>query len=188
MEVDLENAGLLFPTVATMAVTIDEKEEPNIITLGWAMKTSHDPPMVAISVKPSRYSHELLEEAREFVLSIPTMDIVEELHYCGRHSGRDAQKFQEMGLTQMAAKKVKPPLIKECAANLECKVISTLTTGDHTIFAGEIVAAHVQDDLFDDERNCLDLDKAKGIVTHSDEYRVVGKVEAYKLNGEMRKA
>lgn len=182
----LSDAGLLFPTVATLVTCIDEKGKANIITLGWSMKTSGDPPMVVISVKPSRYSHELILRSGEFVLAIPTMEIVEALHYCGRHSGRDIDKFKETELTPVPAEKVGPPLIKECSANLECKLVSHMTTGDHTIFVGEVVAAHVNEDAFDEERKCLDLDKAIAIITHSNEYRAAGSVRAYKLNGDIK--
>lgn len=182
----LRNAGLLFPTVATLVTCVDEEGRANIITLGWSMKTSGDPPMVAISVKPSRYSHELIVSSGEFVLAIPTLEVVEALHYCGRHSGRDVDKFKETGLTPLPAEKVRPPLIKECAANLECRLVSQMTTGDHTIFVGEVLAAHINETAFDEERKCLDLDKAKVIVTHSNEYRTVGSVGAYKLNGDIK--
>jgi flavin reductase (DIM6/NTAB) family NADH-FMN oxidoreductase RutF len=182
----LENAGLLFPTITTLATCIDEEGRGNIITLGWSMKTSGDPPMVAISVKPSRYSHDLIEKQGEFVLAIPTMGIVEEVHYCGRRSGRNVEKFKETGLTPLPAEKVRAPLIKECPANLECKVVSKLTTGDHTIFVGEVVAAHVDEAAYDEARHCLDLDKVSAIVTHSDEYRATGEVRAYKLNGDAK--
>jgi flavin reductase (DIM6/NTAB) family NADH-FMN oxidoreductase RutF len=181
----LDSAGLLFPTIATVATCVDANGKLNIITLGWAMKTSADPPMVAISVKPSRYSHDLIGDSGEFVLSIPTIDIVEEIHFCGRKSGRNVDKFKETRLTPLQAEKINAPLIKECPANLECKVVSQLTTGDHTIYVGEVVAAHVDEALYDGIRRCLDLDKASVIITHSDEYRVAGKVKAYKLNGNV---
>lgn len=182
----LENAGLLFPTITTLATCVDDEGRGNIITLGWSMKTSADPPMVAISVKPSRYSHDLIEKQGEFVLAVPTMEIVEEIHYCGRKSGRNVEKFKETGLTPLPAEKVRAPLIKECPANLECKLVSKLTTGDHTIFVGEVVVAHVDEAAYDEVRRCLDLDKVSAIVTHSDEYRVAGKVRAYKLNGDIK--
>ena len=186
-EVDLKYAGLLFPTPVVLATCVDKNGNPNIITLGWAMKTSWQPPMVAISVAPSRYSHKLIEETGEFVLAIPTKEIVEMVHKCGRSSGRDIDKFKAFNLTPIPAKKVRPPLIKECVANLECKVVAKVTTGDHTLFIGEVVVAHVDEQYFDERRNCLDLDKAKVLITHSDEYRIVGPVVAYKLNGDIHK-
>ncbi len=184
-KIPLSDAGLLFPTITTVATCVDSMGKMNIITLGWAMKTSGNPPMVAISVKPSRHSHDLIMDSGEFVLSIPTMDIVEEIHFCGRQSGRDFDKFKETGLTPVQAEKISAPLIKECPANLECKVVSSLTTGDHTIYVGEVVVAHVNELFYDEIRRCLDLNKASVFITHSDEYRFAGKVGAYKLNGNI---
>ncbi len=120
----------------------------NIITLAWAMPTSINPPMVAISIAPKRYSHTLIEESKEFIINIPTMELLNETMFCGRVSGRDHDKFKETGLTPLPAKNVKTPMIKECVANIECKLHNQLTTGDHTIFIGEITAAHANEGVF----------------------------------------
>lgn len=182
----ISDSGLLYPTVVTLATCVDDEGKANIITLGYSMKTSAVPPMVAISIMPSRLSHDLIIKGGEFVLSIPTIDMVKDLHYCGRRSGRDVDKFEETGFTPIPADVVKPPLIKECPANLECRLVSQITTGDHTVFIGEVVAAHVNEDVFDERRKCLDLDKVMAIVSHSDEYRATGSVKAYKLNGDIK--
>ena len=183
--ISLEYFGLLFPSPVVLVTCVDLNGKPNIITLGWTMKTSHIPPMVAISIAPSRYSHYLIEQTGEFVLAIPTMDIIEKVHKCGRVSGREIDKFKEFNLTPIPASRVKPPLIKECVANLECVVVNKLKTGDHTIFVGEVVEAHVNDEFYDEEHHCLDLNKAKTIISHGREYRIVGDVIAYKLNGDI---
>jgi len=133
-------------------------KKPNIITLAWAMPTSINPPLIAISIAPRRHSHHLIEETREFVVNIPTMGILKETLFCGRMSGRDHDKFKETGLTQMPAKKVRAPIIKECIAHLECMLNNQFTTGDHTIFIGEIVEAYADKEAFTDEYN---LKKAK---------------------------
>lgn len=132
--------------------------KPNIITLAWAMPTSIEPPLVAVSIAPKRYSHILIEESKEFIINIPTMELLDETMFCGRASGRDHDKFKETGLTPLPAKNVKAPLIKECVANIECKLHSQLTTGDHTIFVGEIIAAHANEGAF---AKAYDLKKAR---------------------------
>jgi flavin reductase (DIM6/NTAB) family NADH-FMN oxidoreductase RutF len=86
------------------------------------------------------------------------MGILKETLFCGRMSGRDHDKFKETGLTQMPAKKVRAPIIKECIAHLECMLNNQFTTGDHTIFIGEIVEAYADKEAFTDEYN---LKKAK---------------------------
>ncbi|HID95847.1 MAG TPA: flavin reductase family protein [Candidatus Latescibacteria bacterium] len=147
------------PERVVLAVSVDEKGKADIIALGWKMRTSFDPPMVAISVGKTRYSHKLISEGKEFVLAIPGEDMSEEVLYCGTHSGRDSDKFKETGLTPLPAKFVSPPLIKECIVNLECKVVGALDTGDHTIFAGQIVNSWASED---DRKNLLSIGMETG--------------------------
>lgn len=132
----------LHPLHAVLVTCVGRTGGPKVITLAWAMPTSIHPPLVAISVAPERHSHALIEESKEFVVNIPTMDIVEETLQCGRTSGRNQDKFKETVLTPMAARKVKPPMIKECVSHLECRLQGQLETGDHTIFVGEVILAY----------------------------------------------
>lgn len=142
-EVDLDQAwARKYPEQVALAVTVSQQGKPDIITLGWVMPTSGQPPMCAISIGLTRYTHELLRQVPEFVLALPGEDLEAACVYCGTHSGRDVDKFKETGLTALPATRVRPPLIAECLANLECKVVGSMRTGDHTIFVGEVVAAH----------------------------------------------
>ena len=131
-----------YPEHVVMVTTTSAEGKPNIITLGWAMPTSGQPPMCAVSIGLPRYSHALLEQVPEFVLSFPAEDMMEAMLLCGTKSGRDTDKFGETGLTAIPATQVRPPLIGEAVTNMECRVVSAPRTGDHTIFVGEIVAAH----------------------------------------------
>ena len=135
-----------FPEQVACAVSLDDKGRATIIALGWVMPTSHEPPLVAISVGHTRYSHECIERSGEFVLALPNKDQADAVLFCGTKSGRDVDKFKESGFKPAKATVVKPPLIQDAVANLECKVASSHRTGDHTIFVGEIVAAHVDDE------------------------------------------
>jgi len=76
------------------------------------------------------------------------MDIVRETLFCGRISGRECDKFKEAPLTPLPAKKVCPPIIKECVAHLECKLVEKIPTGDHTLFIGEVLTAYVNEGVF----------------------------------------
>ncbi len=151
---------LLHPMHTVLVSCIGKAEKPNIITLAWAMPTSISPPLVAVSIAPRRHSHRLIEETKEFVVNIPTMEILNQTLFCGRVSGRDHDKFKEANLTPLSAKKVKPPIIKECVAHLECKLHSQFATGDHTIFVGEIVEAYANKNAFTEKYN---LEKARMI-------------------------
>ncbi len=161
VNVNLSSAYKLVHPMHTVLVScIDKHRRPNIITLAWAMPTSINPPLVAISVAPKRHSHALIEETKEFVVNIPTTSMLKETLFCGRRSGRDYDKFKETGLTPVRARKVKPPVIKECAAHLECKLYTRFETGDHTVFVGEVVAAYADRQMFKDK---YELRRAKMI-------------------------
>lgn len=149
---------LLHPMHTVLVSCIGKTGKPNVLPLAWAMPTSHNPPLVAVSMAPNRYSHALIEETKEFVLNIPTVDIVNETLACGRTSGKSHDKFSETSLTPLPAKKVKAPIIKECIAHLECRLHSQFKTGDHTVFVGEILEAYADKDVFTDK---YDIDKAR---------------------------
>ena len=119
------------------------QEQRSICPLGWKMWTSAQPPMMAISVAPQRFTHDLIARSGEFVLAWPGEELAEATLAVGTRSGRSMDKFAECGLTALPAEQVSAPLIGECLANLECKVAGKMTTGDHTIFVGQIVAVHV---------------------------------------------
>jgi len=159
--VDLQRACMLLHPMHTVLVTCRGRTgKPNIITLAWAMPTSIDPPLVAISISPKRLSHKLITESKEFIVNIPTMNLLEATLFCGRRSGREHDKFKEAGFTRVRARKLKAPIIKECVAHLECRLHSQHTTGDHTIFVGQIAQAYANNDAFKDG---YDLKKAKMI-------------------------
>lgn len=158
VNVDLSTACRFLHPMHTVLVTCGEAEKANIITLAWAMPTSINPPLIAISVRPTRHSYRLIRETREFVVNIPTMEIVEETLFCGRRSGKKYNKFKETNLTPLPAKTVKTSIIKECIAHLECRLKRSFTTGDHIIFVGEIVEAYADEDSFKEE---FDIGKAK---------------------------
>jgi len=149
---------LLHPMHTVLVSCVGKTGKPNVLPLAWAMPTSHDPPLVAISMGLNRYSHALIEETKEFVINLPTGDIVNETLACGRISGKTIDKFSETGLTPLPAKKVKAPIIKECVAHLECKLHSQFKTGDHTVFVGEIIEAYADKGVFTDK---YDIEKAR---------------------------
>jgi flavin reductase (DIM6/NTAB) family NADH-FMN oxidoreductase RutF len=151
---------LLHPRHTVLVSCADKNGKANIITLAWSMPVSVNPPIVAMSIAPKRYSHRLIEETKEFVINIPTMDIVKETLFCGRRSGRTYDKFKETQLTTLPAKMVKPPIIKECVAHLECRLDQQITVGDHTLFTGRVLTAYANEGVFDEK---FDVEKVKPI-------------------------
>lgn len=131
----------VFPQQVALVTSVDREGRPNIITLGWHMHTSFSPPMVAISIGKTRYSHSLISQGKEFVYSIPPFELKDAAFFCGTCSGKKVDKFKETGLTSLPAKLVKPPLIEEAVVNMECRVEEMVITGDHTIFVGRILCS-----------------------------------------------
>ena len=121
----------------------------NVITLAWATPVSSDPPMLAIAVAPGRYSHGLIERSSEFVVNVPHPRLLQAVWFCGTTSGRDEDKFEGAGLTATPARVVGAPLVAECFAHIECRVVEAPTIGDHTLFVGEAVSASVETGAFD---------------------------------------
>lgn len=143
---------LLSPVPAVMVSCKGTAEDarPNIITIAWAGTVNSDPPMVSVSVRKSRYSHQLIKESGEFVVNMIDEPRCRALDLCGVKSGRDMDKFSECGLTAMPALGMDcAPAIAECPAYLACKVRHVLELGSHDMFIGEVVGVQVRDDLFD---------------------------------------
>lgn len=162
VEVDLTSAyRLLYPRHVVLVSCVDRAGKANVITLAWSMPASIRPPMLAISIAPKRYSHQLIQETGEFVVNIPTMEIVKKTLLCGRITGREYDKFKEARLTPLPAKMVQPPIIKECVAHLECKLHQQITTGDHTLFVGNVLTACANEGVLKGRR--LNLEKVKPI-------------------------
>ncbi|MFQ6063989.1 MAG: flavin reductase family protein [Candidatus Bathyarchaeia archaeon] len=161
IKVDLSSAyRLLYPRQVVLVTCADKTGKTNIITLAWSMPVSINPTMVLVSIAPKRYSYELIEETGEFVVNIPTMDMVKETLLCGRRTGREHDKFEEAGFTPLPAKTIKPQIIKECVAHLECRLHQQITTGDHTLFIGDVLAAYANEGTFVKK---YDLHKVKPI-------------------------
>jgi len=136
-----------YPEWVVLITTVDENGKPDVMPAGWAMIASHQPPLFAISVGHGRYTHKLIRNQKEFVITFPSPGMEEAIEYTGSCSGRDVDKFKEFGLKALKAKEVKPPLLADCIVNLECKLEGELAAGDHTIFLGRVVAAHVDEDI-----------------------------------------
>ena len=149
---------LLHPMHTVLVSCIGKAAKPNITTAAWAMPTSIDPPLLAISLAPKHHSHMLIEESGEFIVNIPTLELLQAVYACGSLTGRSFDKFKKANLTPMPAKKVKSPAIRECIAHLECKVDSKFTTGDHTVFVGKILEAYADMGVFTES---YDLKKSR---------------------------
>ena len=164
----------LYPVPAVM-VSCGVGERANIITLAWVGTLCSEPPLIGIGVRPSRHSHELIKETGEFVVNIPRTDQLKWVDYCGVVSGRDEDKWAACGFTPAPAKAVQVPLIAECPVNIECRVQHVFSLGSHDLFAGEVVAVQIDEDVLD-EGGRFDVAKAGSFayLNINREYRQIG--------------
>jgi flavin reductase (DIM6/NTAB) family NADH-FMN oxidoreductase RutF len=148
--------------------------KPNLITIAWAGNVCSDPPMLSISVRPERYSFEIIRTMREFVVNVPSLKQARAVDWCGVVSGRSEDKFAGAGLTPAPALKVRPPIVLECPLNIECRVKESLELGTHTMFVAEVVAVQVSADLVD-VKGHLRLEKCGLLAFAHGEYFVLGR-------------
>jgi flavin reductase (DIM6/NTAB) family NADH-FMN oxidoreductase RutF len=134
-----------YPEQVVVAIARDAGGKCNPITLGWMMNTSISPPMMAISIGLTRYSHDVFGRAEGFVIAMPSEHQEAETLFYGTRSGRDLDKLAEFGAKLQPAEIVDAVLLTDAVANFECRKAGELRTGDHTIFVGEIVCSHVHE-------------------------------------------
>lgn len=134
---------------AKVALVVTQKPEGgfNLITIEWFMRTSIQPPMFAISIGESRYSHECLEANRFFNLVFPTAEMKPLLTLCGSNSGRDMDKFTVGKVDFIAGKLHKLPVLKDAVTCFECEVVSEVRSGDHTIYIGQVHYSWLNDEV-----------------------------------------
>lgn len=143
-----------------LITSCDNKKQINgILTASWMTPTSHFPLLISISVGNGyedsdydnfRASYSLIHETNEFGLNLPAGELLEIVAKIGTLHSNQTDKYIETGLTPMESKKIKAQLIEECYLNMECKVIDQYITGDHTVFIGEPVVVHIDEDVFID--------------------------------------
>ena len=166
--------NMLYPVPAVMVSCKREGEKPNIITVAWAGTVNTNPPMVSISVRPERYSYEIIKETKEFVINLVTKELVYATDFCGVRSGRDVDKFKEMKLTKEKGKFVKCPLIKESPVAVECKVKEIKELGSHHMIIADVLSIDA-DKKYIDENGAFDISKCNLIAYSNGGYYSLGK-------------
>jgi flavin reductase (DIM6/NTAB) family NADH-FMN oxidoreductase RutF len=174
MDKEFWKAGnMLYPLPAVMVSCQRQGEKPNIITVAWTGTICTNPAMVYISVRPERFSYDIIKETGEFVINLSSEDLVKAVDYCGVKSGRNVDKFKDMQLTPVAGNIVKAPLIKEAPVNIECRVKQMLPLGSHHMIIAEVLGVHV-DKAYMNKNGKFELSKARPIVYSHGEYYGLG--------------
>lgn len=119
------------------------KRERNLMTAAWVIPLSSNPPLVGVAISPLRYTHQFLEKSGEFGLNILSTQQIELSQYVGTVSGREEDKFSKGLFAVDPPRKIRAPLIAGCFATMECKLVDSFTTGDHTLFVGQVLEIKV---------------------------------------------
>ena len=165
---------MLNPVPAVLVSVTDKEGKSKIITVAWAGTVCTNPPMVSISVRPSRYSYQILEETGEFVINLTNESLVKACDYCGVVSGRDVDKFAKTGLTPIPMEHVHAMGIDESPVNMECKITEKRELGSHTMFIAEVVGVTV-DDQYMDETGKFHINESGLVMYSHGEYFALGK-------------
>jgi flavin reductase (DIM6/NTAB) family NADH-FMN oxidoreductase RutF len=149
-QIELNKAKWLVEPGCVVLVTSGTMENPNVMTFSWQTPVnSADPCLILLAISHIRYSYELIKQNHELVINVPPEELLEQTHYVGCVTGRDIDKFKETGLIAIPAAAVEPPLIKQCAAHLECRVVQIFEMQTHDLLVCQVVRAIADADLFD---------------------------------------
>lgn len=156
---------MIYPLPAVL-VSCGTAERSNLITVGWTGTVCTDPAMCYISVRPERYSYDIIKERMEFTINLTTEAIAKATDWCGVRSGRDYDKWTETGLTPEPGVTVGCPSVREAPVSIECRVRDIISLGSHDMFLAEVLAVLADGELLDPESGALRLDSA-GLISYS---------------------
>ncbi len=168
--ISVKPGTLLNPTPVVMVSCAGDALRPNIITVAWAGTVNSDPPMVSVSIRPERHSHDIIRNTEEFVVNLVNRPLLKACDLCGVRSGRDHDKFALCGLSPVpVAGLLHAPAIAQSPAYLACQVKEVLPLGSHTMFIGEIISMGIEESLMD-QAGKIDFHKADLIAYSHGEY------------------
>lgn len=166
--------NMIYPLPAVMVSVTDGEGHDNIITVAWTGTVCTNPAMAYISVRPSRYSYDMIRKTGEFVINLTTEKLAFATDFCGVRSGRDVDKFRKLNLTKEKAQFVSAPMIGEAPVSIECRVREVKELGSHDMFLADVLAVHA-DEAYMDKNNRFRLNDAGLLVYSHGEYLAGGR-------------
>lgn len=149
-------------------------DKPNVMAADWVTPLSFDPPLLGVSISKKRYSYSLIRQHGEFVVAVPTADILKDVWKAGSLSGRNMDKIRALSITLVKSKVVSVPSIRECIANIECRLLKEVDAGDHQFMMGKVEHVSYDKRAFHDDipdlsaRFLLHLGRDRFTTTSSD--------------------
>ena len=155
---------MVYPLPAVM-VSCGDFDNANIITVAWTGTICTNPAMTYISIRPERYSYDIIKNTGEFVINLTTKKLARSTDFAGVRSGRDINKFEALKLTKEKANEINVPLIKESPINIECKVTEIKELGSHHMFIAKVLCVDV-DEKYLDKTGRFNMEKC-GLIAYS---------------------
>lgn len=166
--------GTILCPVPAVLVSCADGEKKNVFTVAWTGIICSNPPRTYVSVRPERYSYDLIKNSGEFCINLPTSYMAKLVDFCGVKSGKEINKFETLNLTPEASTAVSCPSVAECPVTLECKVFEAKDLGSHTMFMADIVAVTVDEKILD-ARGRMSIEKANLMTYGHGTYYALGK-------------
>ena len=167
---------MIYPLPAVLVSCGESEQEYNLFTVAWTGTVCTNPPMCYISVRPERHSYDIIKRTGEFVINLTTASLARATDWCGVRSGRDYDKFSEMGLMAEPAAVVSAPVVGESPVSIECRVRQVIELGSHDMFLADVVNVLVDEQYINPETGKLELDRAEIITYSHGEYFRLGEM------------
>ena len=168
-----KSGTFIYPIPAVM-VSCGDMDKSNIITVAWTGILNTNPAKVYISVRPTRYSYDIIKKTGEFVINLTTKELAYATDWCGVKTGAKVDKFKEMKLTKQKCEFVSAPAIKESPVSIECRVKEIVELGSHHMFIAEVLSIDA-DEKYIDEKGAFDISKCNLIAYANGGYYELGK-------------
>ncbi len=168
------NGSIVLAPVPPVLVTCGTMENNNVLTVAWTGVLNTRPPMTYVSIRPERYSYDIIKKTGQFAINLTTSAMCKQVDFCGVRSGKDIDKFKACNFNLLSANKIDTPIIEECPVALECVVKEAIDLGSHTMFMSEIVGVDI-DQKYIDSKGKLNLQQS-GLMAYSHgEYFALGR-------------
>lgn len=149
-KINFKGSVVLNPVPVVLITSRNKAGKDNVFTVGWTGTICTKPPMLSISIRPERLSYEYICETMEFIVNMPSSNMVKAVDYCGVKPGRKFDKIKDMNFTMKDGENVNVAYIDECPVSIECKVKDIIKLGSHHMFIAEVVGSHINSNLIDD--------------------------------------
>lgn len=188
MKQDWKPGTMIYPLPAVLVSCGGKEDEYNIITVAWVGTICTNPPMCYISVRPERYSYDIIKRNMEFVINLTTHNMAYATDWCGVRSGKNFYKFKEMNLTPGHCSVVKAPLIEESPLSIECRVKEILSLGSHDMFIADVVNIRADEQYLNPKTGKFELvDSLPFVYVHGNYYDLGTKIGKFGWSVEKKK-